>query len=104
MSLTYSCHSALSLEQTRKKIADIQAGNAKIMHYFWVSEGGLPFKEMQEFDKPFNFTSKSQFLIAWSIGNDGAPYYPEIPNMFYRAFGRENLLVFDDNYEYIAPS
>jgi hypothetical protein len=104
MSLTYSCHSALSIDETRKKITEIEARYAQILQYFWVSAGGPLFPELRRHDEPFGFTSNCCFLIAWSIGNDGAPYYPEIPNLFYEAFGRENLLVFDNEYEYVPPS
>jgi hypothetical protein len=102
MSIFVTCLSSLTLDETRAKIAHAQQRYHDILKHFWISEGREAASHNREVAAQYNFTANSAFLIQWNK-EEGSEFIPEIPQIMYKVFGRDKILVFDLNLELIPP-
>ncbi|MGJ0511134.1 hypothetical protein [Methylocystis sp.] len=103
MSIFVMCSSAYPPEEARQKIANAIERYHDILKHFWVSDVREPLEHEQEHATEYGITVNSGFLVQWNK-EGGAEYIPEIPRIIYEVFGRDNVLVFDLDYELIPPS
>lgn len=100
MSICFACKSSLSLDETRMKVSDAKRLYQDILKYFWISEG----REAEDFEREdaaeHGFTPKSAFMIQWNK-EGGSEFIRQVPRIMYEVFGRDKLLVYDDNYEVV---
>lgn len=103
MSIFVICSSVYSPEETRGKIAEADERHHDILKHFWISEVGAAQKHDQAHAAEHGLLANSSFLIQWNK-EGGAEYIPDIPRIIYEVFGRDNVLVFDLDYELIPPA
>ncbi len=103
MAIFVMCSSAYPPEEARRKIAEANELHHDILKHFWISDVREPLEHEQEHATEHGITVKSGFLIQWNK-EGGAEYIPEIPRIIYEVFGRDNVLVFDLDYELIPPA
>jgi hypothetical protein len=102
MSIHVSGASAFSHEDTQRILSAVNVKHQDIFRFFWVSKTGEPDYETKEESAKYGFDPKCVFLIQWN-SDTGSEFIPEVPQILYRAFGVENLLMFDYNGDVIPP-
>ncbi|HEY8161302.1 MAG: hypothetical protein ACR650_04410 [Methylocystis sp.] len=101
MSICFALHSALSPDQTRERISQAQEKYRDILRYFWISKVGDAEPYNCEDDAEFGFDPKSTFLIQWN--KERSELIRLIPGIFYEVFGKDNILIRDNNYDVVPP-
>jgi hypothetical protein len=102
MSTCFFLNSALPLEETRARIAIAREKYHDVLDYFWISEVGDANDYDREADAEVGFTPQSGFMIQWN--KERSELLRLIPVIFYEVFGKDNILVRDNNYDVIPPT
>jgi hypothetical protein len=87
---------------TQRKLSAVNSERYNIFQYFWTSKPFDPSYVTREDCAMRGLDPKCVFLIQWN-SNTGSEFIPEVPQILYRAFGVENLLMFDYNGDVIPP-
>lgn len=101
MSICFALNSALSPDQTKERISQAQEKYGDILRYFWISKVGEAESYNREDDAEFGFEPKSTFLIQWN--KERSELIRLIPVIFYDIFGKDNVLIRDNNYDVVPP-
>lgn len=101
MSICFALDSAFPVDETRRRIAEAEKQYDGILSYFWISKVGEAEAFNLEDDAEFGFQPKSIFLIQWN--KERSELIPMIPPIFYEVFGRDKILIRDNNYDIVPP-
>jgi hypothetical protein len=101
MSTCFFLHSTLPLDETRARVAAAQEKYHDVLIYFWISEVGVADDANREADAEVGFTPQSGFMIQWN--KERSELLRRIPVIFYEVFGKDKILVRDNNYDVIPP-
>jgi hypothetical protein len=102
MSIFVTGASLFTTEETQKKLSEVNAARFDTFQYFWISKPGEPNYVTKEDCANLGLDVKCVFLIQWNA-DVGSEFIPEVPQILYRAFGTQNLLMFDYNGDVIPP-
>lgn len=101
MPISFSLHSALLVDETRQRILHAQEKYGDILSYFWISKVGNAEQYNIEDDAEFGFHPRSCFIVQWN--KDRPELIQLIPRIFYELFGKENILIRNDDYDVVPP-
>jgi hypothetical protein len=101
MSTCFFFDSALPLDQTKELLSQAREKYRDILRYFWLSEVGEARPPNIEDDAEYGFDPKCTFLIEWN--KERSELLELIPAIFYEAFGTDNILIRDNNYDVVPP-
>ena len=99
MSICFALDSALPLDQTIERISQAREKYRDTLRYFWISEVGEATAHEREDDAEYGFVPKCTFLIQWN--KERSELLELIPAMFYEVFGKDNILIRDNNYDIV---
>ncbi|PPD00249.1 MAG: hypothetical protein CTY36_10230 [Methylocystis sp.] len=100
MSICFFCSSALPLPETREKIVDAKMRFHDVLRHFWISDGRELAQNDREEAAAHGFNALSGFMIQWNK-EEGSELISQIPRIIYDTFGRDNVLVYDNDYDLI---
>lgn len=101
MSTCFFFDSALPVDQTKELLSQARERHRDILRHFWISDVGDARPHNIENDSEYGFVPKCTFLIEWD--KECSELLELIPAIFYEAFGKENILVRDNNYDVVPP-
>jgi len=101
MSTCFFLNSALPSDQTEERILQAQKKYEATLRYFWISKVGNADDFNREDDAEFGFQPRTRFVIQWN--KERSELLSLIPKIFYEVFGKENILIRDNNYDVVPP-